>query len=118
LWLGEGPPQRGGGADWERAVKNGIFPHQALASRPEVEYNTLRNLLRYRRQDGTRVASLPLPRNHRLFLSNPYCVEKGKVQMNAIWEFMGSWTFIIIMIVLLLALVAVFFIMRSKGSGE
>jgi hypothetical protein len=38
--------------------------------------------------------------------------------MNAILDFMSSWTFIIIMIVLLLALVAVFFIMRSKGSGN
>jgi hypothetical protein len=100
------------------AGKNGIFPHQALASRPEVEYNTVRNPLRHRRQEGTRVASLSPPGGHGLFLSNPYRVEKGKVQMNAIWEFMGSWTFIIIMIVLLLALVAVFFIMRSKGSGE
>jgi hypothetical protein len=38
--------------------------------------------------------------------------------MQAIWDFMGSIYFIITMVVLLIALVAVFFIMRSKGSGD
>jgi hypothetical protein len=78
----------------------------------------LRILLRHKPLVGNVVASLQLPENHGLFLSNPFPVEKGKGQMQAISDFMGSWYFIITMIVLLIALVAVFFIMRSKGSGE
>jgi hypothetical protein len=69
-------------------------------------------------KDGIVVAPLPRREDHGLFLSNPFRVEKGKRQMQAISDFMGSWYFIITMIVLLIALVAVFFIMRSKGSGN
>jgi hypothetical protein len=38
--------------------------------------------------------------------------------MDAFWEFITSWTFIIIMIIVLAALIGVFFFLRSRRPED